>query len=62
MSDLEYDPIKDEKKEFTLEEWADTLIAEIRRYVQQWKDANEFHKEKHTWTEWAKSFWRYMSW
>lgn len=59
---MSYDPIEDEKKEFTLEEWVDLIKDELDSYVKVWKDQNEFHMGKHTWTVWLNSFIQYMSW
>ena len=57
-----FDPIRDEKKEFTLEEWVNLVQNELRAYHEEWEDSNEFHKKKHTWAEWHNAFVRYMSW
>lgn len=59
---MSYDPIEDEKKEFSLEEWAEAIKAEIDDYVKTWKDQNEFHQGKHTWTQWLNAFIQYISW
>lgn len=58
----EYDPIKDEKKPFTLEEFTATAKKELDQYTATFKDANDYHKQPHTWNEWWKSFHEYMSW
>ncbi len=57
-----YDPIKDEKKEFTLDEFVALSKAEIDGYANTFRGENDFHKAKHTWDEWFRSFHQYMSW
>ena len=59
---LQYDPIGDEHKLFTLDEWVDTLCSEVRHYGIEWRGSNRYHVEKHTWSEWMGTFARYMSW
>ncbi len=61
---MKYDPLKDEKKEFSLKDWADSAKEEIDSYVKDWEepDSNDFHRQKHTWSEWMNAFMRYMSW
>lgn len=58
----DYDPVRDEKREFTLREWAGQLKRAVDGYVEDFEGANDFHKGKHTWLEWMGSFARYMSW
>jgi hypothetical protein len=57
-----YDPIKDEKKEFTLEEFTSVAMLEVADYAETWRGVNPFHLAKHTWDEWFRSFREYMSW
>ena len=57
-----YDPIKDEKKEFTLDEFLHVSRVELSAYADTFRGQNDFHKEKHTWNEWFRSFHEYMSW
>ncbi len=57
-----YDPIKDEKKEFTLDEFVTLSKWEIGGYANTFRGENDFHKMKHTWDEWFRSFHQYMSW
>lgn len=57
-----YDPIRDETKEFGLQEWADTLCHEVQRYALESKDTNDYHVQNHTWDAWMATFARYMSW
>ncbi len=58
----DYDPIKDEKKLFSLDEFVNLAKSELDKYNETWKDVNEFHKGKHTWSEWFNGFLQYMSW
>ena len=58
----DYDPIVDEKKPFTLNEWAASCKSEIDKYLVVFgENPNEFHSSSHSWDEWSKSFWHYMS-
>lgn len=57
-----YNPIEDEKKEFSLEEFKELAKAELDKYAATFEGQNDFHKGKHTWGEWFSSFHRYMSW
>ena len=61
---MPYDPIDDEKKEFTLEEFIETAKEELDSYKKTWAgpNTNDFHQGKHTWQEWFNTFHRYMSW
>ncbi len=58
----EYDPMADPPKLYSLSEWVEVMCAELRRYERKWTDKNEYHKGKHTWSEWVNGFIRYMSW
>ncbi len=57
-----YDPIKDEKKEFSLDEFASAAMHEVSEYAETWRGVNPFHLAKHTWDEWFQSFRGYISW
>lgn len=57
-----YDPIEDEKKEFSLDEFASAAMHEISEYAETWRGVNPFHLAKHTWDEWFQSFRGYMFW
>ncbi len=57
-----YDPVGDEKKELSLEEFAAAAKVELGDYVEVWRGENEFHSGKHTWEEWMRTFLQYMSW
>jgi hypothetical protein len=57
-----YDPIQDEKKEFTLDEFTSVAMVEVAEYAETWRGENPFHLAKHTWDEWFRSFREYMSW
>jgi hypothetical protein len=63
-SDMSYDPINDEKKPFTQEEWATELKEAVDDYVKTFskEPVNTFHGQTHTFNEWMASFHRYMSW
>jgi len=57
-----YDPVRDEKKEFTLDEFTSVAMLEVANYAETWRGVNPFHLAKHTWDEWFRSFREYMSW
>lgn len=59
---MPYDPIADEKKEFSLAEFVAVAKEELDKYEKEWKDTNTYHKKPHTWNEWWGTFHRYMSW
>lgn len=59
---MPYDPFADEKKEYTLAEFAAVAKEELDLYEKEWTEANDFHKAPHTWDEWWKAFHHYMSW
>lgn len=59
---LNHDPIKDEKKLYTLAEFIDIAKHEIDLYNFEFNDQNDFHRQSHTWNEWFTSFHQYMSW
>lgn len=59
---MNYDPVEDENKQFTFEEWAELAKAEIDTYVKVCRDQNDFYKKPNTWREWMNSFINYMSW
>ncbi len=57
-----YDPVRDEKKEFALDEFVTLARVEIGHYADTFRGRNDFHAAKHTWRDWFKSFHEYMSW
>lgn len=57
-----HDPIEDEFKLYSLEEFVETAKSELDTYKEEFKDANDFQRGSHTWDEWFASFKRYMSW
>lgn len=57
-----YNPIRDEHKEFTHEEWISVAKDALDEYSTSLKNANDFQKGKHTFDTWMASFKRYMSW
>jgi len=61
---MSYDPITEEKKPFTQEEWAAELKEAVDEYVKAFskEPRNAFHSQPHTFDEWLMSFHRYMSW
>lgn len=59
---MPYNPIEDEKKEFTLAEFIAVALEELSEYEKTWTEANDFHQQPHTWDEWWKAFHHYMSW
>lgn len=58
----DHNPIEDELKQYSLEEFIETAKAELDKYQEEFKGANDFQKGKHTWNEWPAAFARYMSW
>ncbi len=57
-----YDPIRDEKREFTLDEFLHVSIVELKGYADTFRDQNEFTRGKHTWNVWFRQFHEFMSW
>lgn len=57
-----FDPIKDEDKPMSLQEWAKEAKDAIDEYVSTFDSGNEFHKKPHPWKEWMNSFIRWSSW
>jgi hypothetical protein len=57
-----YDPIEDEKKEFTLQEFSQILQDAAKDYEEVFDGANDFTKGKHTYNAWMAAFRGYMSW
>lgn len=61
---MSYDPINDEKKEFSFEEWQKELADAVAEYKKAFVDEPyaDFFKKPHTWREWMNSFIEFMSW
>jgi len=61
---MPYDPFDDENKQYTLEEFIAVAKEELEAYLKVWakEPRNEFHGQAHTWNEWWKTFFQYMSW
>ncbi len=59
---MTYDPIKDEKKPMTLQQWVQEMKDAVDEYATTFDDGNEFHKNEHCWSEWMSSFIRWASW
>lgn len=61
---MPHDPIDDEKKHYTLEEFIAVAKEELDSYQKEWSGtkANLYHRQSHTWQEWWETFHRYMSW
>lgn len=57
-----YDPIRDENKLWTTKEFAEVLKELADDYASDFADSNEFHKQKHTFIEFIRSFGRWVSW
>jgi hypothetical protein len=57
-----FDPVNDELRLYTLDEWMETLCHEARHYAETMRGQNDFMKQPHTWNEWTATFGRYMSW
>ena len=57
-----YDPVRDEKKEFSMEEFLSLARQELGEYVSVLGGQNDFTRGRHTWGEWFKQFHEYMSW
>jgi len=57
-----YDPIDDENRQFSLDQFIASATAELHAYLQTWVGKNEWHQATHTWREWFTSFHEYMSW
>jgi len=58
----DFNPIRDEKKQLTLEEFTEIATSELDKYQKEFAGSNEFHNTSHTWSEWFSAFHRYMSW
>ena len=62
---MPYNPMKDEKTEYTLAEFVSVAKEELDNYEKEWSPpnaTNDHHTGKHTWDEWFGTFLRYMSW
>lgn len=61
---MDFNPIKDEKKVFSLEEFITLAKEELDEYQEEWSgpNSNDFHDQPHTWDEWWNAFHRYISW
>lgn len=59
---IDYDPVQDDKKSFTMKEFAQILKDSVDEYVKDLDGANDFTKNKHTFNEWMATFHRFMSW
>lgn len=59
---MPYNPLEDEKKPLTLREFIDLAKEELEAYYESWENANAWHRESHTWSEWFREFFRYNSW
>ncbi len=57
-----YDPIKDEKREFSFEEFVETASHELQQYKVALGGQNDFTRGKHTWNVWFRQFHEFMSW
>lgn len=57
-----YDPIEDEKKQFTIREFEEIVKTAITEYANVFEGANKFTMGKHTYNEWMNTFGRFMSW
>ena len=58
-----YDPIRDEKKPYTFEEFITEAKACLDDYREIWREEpNEYHAGSHTFDEWMATFGRWMSW
>lgn len=58
----QHDPIKDEVKPYALGEFIAIAKNELDTYSKVFDDANDFHKQTHTWQVWFRNFHEYMSW
>lgn len=60
---MPYDPLGDEQKQFSLEEFIAVAKEELDGYQKVFGNPkNEFHSQPHTWQEWWNAFHRFMSW
>lgn len=59
---LLFDSMKDEDKPYSLNEFQEIALNIFLHYCNQFHDANEWHREKHTFKEWWNSVVRWMSW
>ena len=60
-----FNPMEDEKKEYSLAEFTAIAKASLDKYQEDWSppnQSNDWHEGKHTYYEWYNSFNRYMSW
>lgn len=62
--DVSYHPVDDEKKTFSMHEWHGAIVAALQEYLKEFggPDTNEYHRQRHTYSEWASTFGRFMSW
>ena len=59
---MPHNPLADEKKLYSNKEWAEVMKEEIDAYIKDFDDQNDYHRGKHTWSDWVNSFNEYMSW
>ncbi len=58
-----HDPIADEAKLYTLDEFIKVARNELAYYHEEWtKETNEYHQASHTYQEWYGSYHRWSSW
>ncbi len=62
MDKIDFDPIRDEKKQYTMEQFLQIMKELTKDLGGDPADHNDWQKQPHTFDEWFGSFVRWKSW